>query len=647
MTLPAAKKTICPPSVENISPELAQKQNWVCYGAPDRELKMPFHPGTGTPAKAGHPSTWGTLQDAVKAVQEGQYLGIGYEFAGDGIVGIDLDHCLEGGKVVSWAQKIVDRFGSYTELSPSCKGLHILCKGSLPGKGVKKNQVEMYDRGRYFTVTGWVLGQPRPLKDCQQEIEWLYRSLKEPAPKETKPAVPLPDGGCALSDGEILLKAQEGRKGEDFSRLWKGDSSGYGSQSEADLALCNILAFYSGKDPAVMDRLFRQSGLYREKWDQKHGSATYGEMTIQKAIDGTVEVYTQKHPREKPVGEKKELEIPALETVSARALQQMELPPVEFVVEGLLPKGLGLLAAPPKYGKSWMMLSLCLAVAAGEPFLGYHTRQQGCLYLALEDSMNRLQGRMDTLLEGQPAPAGFDYSIQALGLGMGLLEQLEGYLQAHPETGLVVIDTFQKIRGSAKAGEGAYAADYREVAQLKAFADQKNIALLLVHHTRKMVDETDPFNRISGTTGILGAADTVLVLTRQKRGEENALLSLTGRDVDSAELMLRFDSTACRWENLGPAENLTQQQELEDYLESPLAPTVNQLLEDSPQGWKGSASQLMEKGREITGRELADNPRQLTGVLKRYAPLLQQQEGICYQYQKNGGGGGKHCFSYY
>lgn len=170
---------------------------------------------------------------------------------------------------------------------------------------------------------------------------------------------------------------------------------------------------------------------------------------------------------------------------SARELSEMELPPIRHVVEGLLPMGMGVLVAKPKLGKSWMVLDLCLAVAQGEPFLGFPTRQHGTLYLALEDGKSRMQTRLRRLLEGRPAPANMHVMFQAQRLGEGLLETLGEYLDANPDIHLVCIDTLSKIKPKAKPFENAYDADYDYMGRLKAFADSRGICVLLVHHTRK------------------------------------------------------------------------------------------------------------------------------------------------------------------
>ena len=337
---------------------------------------------------------------------------------------------------------------------------------------------------------------------------------------------------------------------------------------------------------------------------------------------------------------------PTLETITAADLQQKDIPPIRFIVNNLLSVGLNIVASPPKYGKSWMMLALCLAVASGGRFLGYTTNQCGCLYLALEDSQRRLKTRMDKLLAGKAAPAGFHFATMADTIDNGLFDELANFLKVHPDTGLIVIDTLQRVRGAAHGKEGAYAADYREVGALKAFADSHNVALLLVHHLRKMKDDGDPFNMISGTNGIMGASDATMVLTKEKRGDSNATLSVVGRDIESSDTVLRFNKDTCYWENLGDADWFAEQQARREYQESPIIRTIKKLLEQSPEGWIGTAQQLLEAGRFISHTSLAPSPRDLSGKLKGLSKSLLDYDGIVYERKSNGSGGGKHSFSY-
>lgn len=336
---------------------------------------------------------------------------------------------------------------------------------------------------------------------------------------------------------------------------------------------------------------------------------------------------------------------PMLSTISAAALQGKDIPPIRWIVENLIPTGLNILASPPKYGKSWAVLDLGLAVTAGGRFLGYQTNPCEVLYLALEDSERRLKSRMIKLLAGKNAPAGFHFATAAHDMDNGLFDELEGFLKAHPKTGLIIIDTLQRVRGAVHGKEGAYAADYREIGGLKAFADKHGIAVLLVHHLRKMADDSDPFNRISGTNGLMGAADTALVLTKEKRGNENATLSIVGRDVESSDTVLRFNKDTCRWENLGDADWFAEQQARVEYQESGLVRTIKKLLEQEGE-WTGTAQQLLDAGRFIARTSLADSARALTNKLKGLDNLLLEYDGIAHERKGNGSGGGKHRFYY-
>lgn len=336
---------------------------------------------------------------------------------------------------------------------------------------------------------------------------------------------------------------------------------------------------------------------------------------------------------------------PTLDTITAADLQKKDIPPIRFLVENLIPVGLNILASPPKYGKSWMVLALCLAVAVGGRFLGYSANKCGCLYLALEDSQRRLKSRMDKLLAGREAPAGFHFATASHDMDNGLFDELDDFLKKHPDTGLIVIDTLQRIRGAAHGKEGAYATDYREMGALKSFADKHNIAVLLVHHLRKMEDNGDPFNRISGTNGIMGAADTTMVLTKEKRGDERTIFSVTGRDIESNDTILLFNKDTCYWENLGDADTLAEQQAYAEYTDSPIVRTVKKLLSQSrDETWSGTAQQLMDAGLFLTREPLADSTRALTNKLKGLDKMLLEYDGIAYERKANGSGGGKHKF---
>lgn len=630
-----------------IPEELKQMNHWVCWGAEGKSLKCPYNPITGYPAKANDMGTWTTFEKAHKAVTEGRYKGIGFEFA-DGVVGVDLDHCIKDGKISPAAQYVTNRFDSYTEISQSGTGIHILCRGKLPGNAIKTKEIELYDTGRYFALTGNVYENRVELKDAQAVIDELYATLTdqrtkpEPAEKPTQAPPSL-----SLQDNEVIDIAMKSKSGGLFGELLSGQwESRYSSQSEADIAFCNMLAFFCGKNAEQMDRLFRSSGLMREKWDREQAGTTYGAITIQRAIEGVKDVYSPQVRQTDVFGRtehKQKSSPPKLNHISAADLQNMELPPVQFIINGLLPVGLGLLVSPPKYGKSWMVLDMGLSVASGNSFLGHETNRGGCLYLALEDSLNRLKDRMGKVLGSEAAPACFDYAVEALDLSHGLLEQLAGYLTEKPETKLIIIDTLQKVRGGA-GKENAYTTDYREMGLLKSFADQHGICILLVHHLRKMGDDGDPFNRISGTAAIFGAADAAMVLSREKRGDSQTTFTFEGRDIESGSSVLEFDKKLFRWRLLGDSDWLAEERARLAYQKNSIVITIKKLLEQHPEGWKGSLQELMDVSKLFVDESIADSPRELSGKLKKLDNRLFEQDRIIHTRGGNGTGGGKHEF---
>lgn len=638
----------------NIPVEPQALPQWVCWGAQGttsgtKEWKVPYNPGTGQRAKAGQPSTWATFETACAGVAAGYYYGIGFEFSEtDPFVGVDFDHCIQDGQLAPEVAAWVEQFDSYTEISPSGTGLHIICKGKLPGGAIKTAAVEIYDRSRYFTLTGNVYGPARPLRDAQNAIDALYAALAATRQKsEDKPTEPLP-GSVSLTDEKLLEIAANAKNSELFTALFTGNWPGrFPSQSEADITLCNILAFYTSRNPEQMDRLFRQSGLMRDKWDRLQSGSTYGAITIENAIRHCKQVFDPRSTAAEDFGaigttqpDRK------LNTISASALQSKEIPPIRYVVVDMFPQGLSLLASPPKYGKSWFVLDLCLSVAAGRSFLNHQTIKSGCLYLALEDSERRLKDRMNKVLGGDPAPEHFDYATSALDIGQGLIGQLESYVNEHPNTALVVIDTLQKVRAATNSKESAYSTDYREVGTLKNFADRHGLCLLLVHHLRKMADDTDPFNRISGTNGIMGAVDTALVMSRKSRNDPQTVLSIIGRDVESRDVAIEFSRENYKWRVLGNAEWIAEQQARMSYQTNSIVITVRKLLEQNPGGWSGTTKQLLDAGRELLGVNLEKNPKALSSKLPALdAPLL-EYDGIIHGHASNGTGGGKHKFYY-
>ena len=226
-----------------------------------------------------------------------------------------------------------------------------------------------------------------------------------------------------------------------------------------------------------------------------------------------------------------------IKTVDGQTLLDMHLPQIWFVVDGLLPQGLHILAGAAKTGKSWLLLLLFLRVAQGKPFWNLQTEKGTVLSLCLEDSFNRIQQRLMDLTED--APENLHFATLSKTLSDGLCEQIEEFILEHFDTNLVIIDTLQKVRENS--GESnLYATDYKDISLLKNLADKYHIAIVVVQHLRKQFD-SDPHNMVTGSTGLLGAADGSYVLKRENVGDKDAKLYIKGRDVEEQIMNIRRD----------------------------------------------------------------------------------------------------------
>lgn len=273
-----------------------------------------------------------------------------------------------------------------------------------------------------------------------------------------------------------------------------------------------------------------------------------------------------------------------LEVRSAQDLLDSPLASVTWLVEELIPTGLVVLAGTPKVGKSWLSLDLSVSVSTGQPFLDHATERSGVLYLCLEDTYGRIQNRLFHIVD--VANDDLRFAIMADKLNNGLILQLEHYVSSNPTTRLVIVDTLQKVR--VATGDSVYASDYQDVGLLKAFADKHGLCILLVHHTRKMGDEANIFNTISGSNGILGAADECLLLAKDAMFDGKATLSVTGRDVDLAEYKLEFID--CKWHLIGQ----TSREELREREVPGCVMSVLDFMATRPGAWEGTATQLIE-----------------------------------------------------
>lgn len=228
-----------------------------------------------------------------------------------------------------------------------------------------------------------------------------------------------------------------------------------------------------------------------------------------------------------------------LELINADDLYYKPLSHPEMLIEGILSSGLAILSGDSKIGKSWLVLWLGLKIAKGEPVWGIPTRKTDVVYLALEDRDWRIQDRMQQLTEDPPTNLYIGFCCGLVGQELEC--QVQKLLKEKPDVGIIFIDTMQKVRENVSAKLNAYAKDYQDLGALKQIADEHRICILLVHHTRKERDDSNVFQNITGSTGISGVADTLMVLQKENHFSEEAVLSITGRDVEERIIHLKMD----------------------------------------------------------------------------------------------------------
>jgi hypothetical protein len=249
-------------------------------------------------------------------------------------------------------------------------------------------------------------------------------------------------------------------------------------------------------------------------------------------------------------------------TLTAAELLGLELPPIRWSVQGLLPEGVTLLAGKPKLGKSWMAMGIAIAISTGGVALGKRPVEMGdVLYMALEDNYRRLGKRLKKLLTNE-APERLHIVTEWPRMDEGGAEALERWLEAHPDARLVV-DILKRVRPRTSPNRSVYEADYEALEAMQRLAAEHEVSILVVHHLRKL-GAADPLDEISGSTGLSGGADGVLVLKRD-RGRADAYLHVTGREIEEeAELALRWDADLASWTLVGDAEEYRISQERQD-----------------------------------------------------------------------------------
>ncbi len=341
-----------------------------------------------------------------------------------------------------------------------------------------------------------------------------------------------------------------------------------------------------------------------------------------------------------------EKEIPKLNSINAHDLQCLDIPPIEWIVDDVLPLGgIGVLSAPPKSYKSYMMLSLCLSVCRGEKFLDrFQCHRADCIYFDLESSRRRPRDRM-LQIAGDNAVLPYNLHFvtaeeDVKPLGEGFEEQLMGMLTKFPKTKLVVIDVWQMIRKDAKRTQTAYSKDYQDNRILGEIAREYNVTLMLITHDRKMKDTSDVFNNISGSTGTLGSVDVAWKISRENRTDDKAIFSITGRDLKPQELSIWFDGEenhsgkgGFQWHCNGTEEEVEAERELKEFKYNGVIQLIYKMVTASDNGeWTTDASNILENGEALAGVTIREESgKAISNTLKRFRKMLLENMNIEYR----------------
>ena len=343
-------------------------------------------------ASSTDPTTWITYDEAVALAASAGLPGVGYVFAADDpYTGIDLDKCRDpqSGVIAPWAQRLIERLDSYTEVSPSGTGVHVLVRATLPGPGKKRNgteggAIEAYDRARYFTVSGQVVpGTPPEIAERQAVVTDLYERMGG----NQSAAAPTASGKLTPEDEAVIARIEASAEAAAFHRLfYAGETRPNRTSSENDLELASILSRYIADDAAV-ERIMRASPLHRDKWDRKGDSYLHRTLQAARRKTGTT---SSADGKQHDAG-----------FVDFGTVHDAPPPATGWLVEHIWPeKARGWIAGEAKLGKSWIALELAVCIATGSPFLGtYDVRKSGTVfYLTEESNLRAIYNRLRMIL---------------------------------------------------------------------------------------------------------------------------------------------------------------------------------------------------------------------------------------------------------
>ena len=318
------------------------------------------------------------------------------------------------------------------------------------------------------------------------------------------------------------------------------------------------------------------------------------------------------------------IQITTLSTFTAEELIRMDFPPLQELIEGMLAPGLYILAGASKIGKSWLVLQIAHHISTGLPLWDRKTVKGDVLYLSLEDTLRRIQSRLLRICDGETG--NITFATEAELIGNGFEKQIHNYMRHNPKTKLIIIDTLIKVRDIGWSSS-VYADDYACMTVFKHLAEQYDIAIVLVHHTRKQ-ESQDIMEMISGTNGIMGCADGAMVLERPKRLLPEASLNMTSRDFEDAKILLRHDKETMCWEYVGYEDALPPE------ASDPVFRAISEFMVNQL-SWQGTAQTLLDTLKQIDPK-LRIKPNFLSRKLNDEKENLREFFGINFSKSRSG-----------
>jgi putative DNA primase/helicase len=497
--------------------ELAQFVGWKLHekGEGVKPAKVPLNPKTGEFASTALPSTWGTLQEAEQLFESNpDVIGLGFMLSvSDPYVGIDLDNCVDSDGVIEpWAAEDIDCLDSYTELSPSKRGIRIFVKGSLDGlKGRRRGPREIYSEGRYLTLTGDVI-RPRliePRNSALRELHSRWYRLEQGA----SAAIPVVH--------QQTWERPFTRTSEKIKRLLNGDTSDYASRSEADLALCSYFAWKTKGDAQEIDELFKSSPLYRQKWEERRGQSTYGAMTIQKSLEQDRGII--------PAENRRIEESNAAWRLTHRKASEITPAQIDWLWEGVLPKGkLVLLAGKGGLGKSQVSLSIAAIVTTGGRFPGGDKPCEpgrAVILSAEDDAADTIVPRLKAvganldkihILDDMKRDAANGRENERSFRLDTDISHLEEIFTEFQDIQLLILDPISSYLGSMDSHKNSQVRSL--LAPLTQIAQRHAVTIVCITHLNKG-DSTHASDRVMGSAAFVNAVRTGFIVTADKEDQ--------------------------------------------------------------------------------------------------------------------------------